>query len=288
MTSNIPEVLAIEGEDSQTIPLILDSPHSGTHYPSDFNHQADLARLRQAEDTHVHTLWQGAVSHGSVLMHALFPRSYVDANRSDDDIDPSQLEGAYPEPLKPTVKSQLGIGLCWTRVPPDGEPMYRQPLTAQQVQERVNAYHRPYHRTLRRLLDQSHERWGAVWHINCHSMQNHASAMSTQPKGTLRPDFVLGDRDGTTADSEFTDTVAKFLRSLGYQVSINDPYKGVELIRANGNPAHNRHSIQVEVNRRLYMDEINREPNPDFDTLQQTFTSLSQHIAGYIHTKLQG
>ena len=71
-------------------------------------------------------------------------------------------------------------------------------------------------------------------------------------------------------------------------MSINDPYKGVELIRVNGNPAHNRHSIQVEVNRRLYMDEINREPNPDFDTLQQTFTSLSQHIAGYIHTKLQG
>lgn len=288
MNLHIPGVLTIEGEIDQKIPLVLDSPHSGTQYPEDFHHQADPARLRQAEDTHVHALWQGAVGHGAVLIHALFPRAYVDANRADDDIDPDHLDGIYPEKLRPSVKSQLGIGLCWTRVPPDGEPMYRKPLTARQVLSRVNTYHRPYHQHLRRLLDHSHQKWGAVWHINCHSMQNKASAMSTQARGTLRPDFVLGDRDGTTAEAGFTESVARFLRDKGYEVAINDPYKGMELIRANGDPAQDRHSMQIEVNRRLYMDEISREPNKGYADLQATFSSLSAHLNTYIQDQLKG
>ncbi len=288
MSLHIPGVLSVEGEHTQTTPLVLDSPHSGTEYPQDFNHQADPALLRQAEDTHVHTLWQGALQSGAVLLHAHFPRAYVDANRAQDDIDPQQLQGDYPEPLKPSVKSQLGIGLCWTRVPPDGGPLYAQMLTAEQVLHRVNTYHRPYHQQLRRLLDHSHARFGAVWHIDCHSMQNHASAMSTQPKGTLRPDFVLGDRDGQTCEPGFTQAVAEFLRGKGFHVTINDPYKGVELIRANGNPAQGRHSMQIEVNRRLYMDEKTRLPHAGFDALQNTYTDLAAHLSAYIHHALQG
>lgn len=288
MSLVVPGVLVIEGEASQSSPLVLDSPHSGTDYPADFQHQADPARLRQAEDTHVHALWRGAVDQGAVLLHALFPRAYVDANRADDDIDPAHLEGTYPEQLRPTVKSQLGIGLCWTRVPPEGEPMYPKALTASQVLARVNTYHRPYHQQLRRLLDASHQRWGSVWHVNCHSMQNQASAMSTQPRGTLRPDFVLGDRDGSTAQVQFSQVTAEFLKNRGYVVTINDPYKGMELIRANGDPARGRHSMQIEVNRRLYMDEVTREPHSGFVDLQATFAALSTHLLTYIAGQLKG
>ena len=288
MSLHLPGVLSIEGESDQTLALVLDSPHSGTHYPDDFNHQADPALLRQAEDTHVHTLWSGALKSGAVLLHAHFPRAYVDANRAHDDLDPRHLEGEYPEPLQPSVKSELGIGLCWTRVPPEGGPLYAKPLTAAQVWQRVSTYHQPYHQHLRRLIDQSHARFGGVWHINCHSMQNQASAMSTQPKGTRRPDFVLGDRDGQTCEPAFTQTVAEFLRARGFHVTINDPYKGVELVRAHGHPAQGRHSMQIEVNRRLYMDEVTREPNDGFAELQQTYTDLAAHLSAYIHHALEG
>ena len=242
-------------------------------------------------------LWEGAAPHAGFalwaplardidLLHAGRPLGAVlrllDANRAEDDIDPAQLDGAYPHPLRPSVKSQLGIGLVWTRVPPEGGPMYAQPLTATQVLARVETFHRPYHQALRRLLDASHTRWGAVWHINCHSMQNHASAMSTQPRGTPRPDFVLGDRDGTSCEPAFTRAVAEFLRGRGYDVAINDPYKGMELIRANGDPARARHSMQIEVNRRLYMNELTREPHDGFAQLQSTFTELARHLAGHI------
>ena len=288
MTEHIPGVLSVEGLESRRLPLVFDSPHSGTDYPDDFDHLADRATLRHAEDTHVHDLWRGAVAAGAVLLHAHFPRSYVDANRAPDDMDPAQMTGVYPVPLHPSVKSALGIGLCWTRVPPEGGPMYAQPLTAEAVHARVLRYHRPYQARLRALLDEAHGRWGRVWHVDCHSMQEVASAMSTQARGTPRPDFVLGDRDGAACAADFTDAVAGFLRGRGYSVAINDPYKGMELIRANGDPARGRHSMQIEVNRKLYMDERTREPHAGYGALRATFDDLSHHLAAFVEAALQG
>ncbi len=283
---NIARVLSVEGIDTQQIPLVLDSPHSGTDYPDDFGHTVDPVKLRHAEDTHVHDLWAGAVLSGAVLLHALFPRSYIDPNRAADDMDPDQIAGVFPRPLNPGIKSGLGIGLCWTREPPGGGPLYDRKLTAAQIVHRLDTYHQPYQSQLRTLLDAAHQRWGAVWHINCHSMQEVASAMSTQKRGTSRPDFVLGDLDGTSCEPGLTESVRSYLVAHGYSVAINDPYKGMELIRANGDPSQRRHSMQIEVNRKLYMNEATREPNAGYGALQDTFTDLSGHLAAYIVAQL--
>lgn len=277
----IPGVLEVMGADSQHVPLVFDSPHSGTDYPADFRPIADRAALRMAEDTHVHTLFAGVVDIGGVMLHALFPRSYADTNRAVDDLDPAQIDGTLAMPLRPSVKSRNGIGLCWTRVPPDGAPMYDRPLTAAEVQHRIDTYHQPYQTTLRSLLDSTHARWGQVWHVNCHSMPHHASAMSPEPMGTTRADFVLGDRDGTSCAPVLTQTIRDFLVARGVSVGINDPYKGMELVRANGNPTANRHSIQIEINRRLYMDEATRQPNKGFSALQVLLNDLSAHLAEF-------
>lgn len=280
--TRIPGVLEVLGAESQRLPLVFDSPHSGTVYPQDFDPIAERGLLRMAEDTHVHTLFSGAVDAGAVLLHALFPRAYADTNRAMDDLDPSQIDGEMPWPLRPSVKSRQGIGLCWTCVPPDGTPMYDRVLTAAEVQHRVATYHQPYQATLRNLLEASHARWGQVWHVDCHSMPHHASAMSPEPKGTTRADFVLGDRDGTACAPAFTAAIHEFLTARGVSVGINDPYKGMELVRANGNPASHRHSIQIEINRRLYMDEATREPNDGFAPLHSMLTELSAHLAEFV------
>lgn len=282
MSEHIPNVLTIEGRETQSIPLVLDSPHSGVIYPPDFNHAVDPQRLRHAEDTHVHDLWRGAVDHGAVLLHALFPRSYIDCNRREDDMAPVQIEGEMPFPLNPGEKSRLGIGLCWTREPPGGGPLYDRKLTAPEVMARIETYHRPYRQALRELLDATHARFGEVWHIDCHSMQEVASAMSDQPRGTPRPDFVLGDRDGTTCAPELTAMVRDFLVGRGYSVAINDPYKGQALIIDNGAPDRGRHSMQIEVNRKLYMDEASREPNAGYGQIRDTFTDLTAALASFI------
>lgn len=63
--------------------------------------------------------------------------------------------------------------------------------------------------------------------------------------------------------------------------------KGMELVRANGVSSAHRHSIQIEINRRLYMDEATREPNEGFAPLQATLTDLAAQLADFVAAQPQ-
>lgn len=275
-------ILNVEGEEGQSIPLIIDSPHSGTEYPLDFNHQADFAKLRQAEDTYVDELYEYVSSIGGIFLEAKFPRSYIDLNRSETDFMFDDLNENHNNASKikfsPTIKSELGIGLVWLKTPPNGEPMYKDKITLKQLMDRVNIYHRPYHRKLKNILENTYNKFGKFYHVNAHSMQNQATAMSDQPEGTIRPDFVIGDREGTTCERKFTDLIVDFLRGLNYSVDINKPYKGMELVKAYSDPLQNMNSVQIEVNRKLYMNEENREKIDNFKILQKDLEKLINEI----------
>lgn len=270
--------LARPGE--RHVPLVLDSPHSGTEYPDDFQPAVPMERLRHAEDSFVDELYAAGPSLGATLLAARFPRSYIDPNRSILDVDPSLLAAPWPGPAIPSRKTELGIGLIW-RILDDGQPIYGRKLSVDEVKQRIVKYHQPYQRALKDALDAVHEHFGAVYHLNLHSMPALSSVVSEEGPGKPRADFVLGDRDGTTCDPEFTDFVAKALRDMGYDVKVNDPYKGVELVRAFSDPKAKRHSLQVEVNRRLYMDEASRQKSSGFDTLRDNLTRLLEKVAAY-------
>ena len=288
------KILNVEGDEGQSIPLIIDSPHSGTEYPLDFNHQADFAQLRQAEDSYVDELYKHVSSIGGVFLDAKFPRSYIDPNRSENDFILEDLHeknnNACEIKFKPTIKSQLGIGLVWLKVPPNGELMYKDKITLKQLMHRVNTYHRPYHKILKNILDNTYKKFGNFYHVNAHSMQNQATAMSDQLQGTKRPDFVIGDREGTSCKRRFTDLIVDFLKSLNYSVDVNYPYKGMELVRAYSDPLQNKNSVQIEVNRKLYMNEETREKIDNFKILKQDLKKLineikKQYDEGYLWTK---
>src|SRR4051812_10582149 len=129
-------------------PLVFDSPHSGTAYPADFGHVCDPALLRHAEDTHVEKLYAFAPALGIGWVEALFPRSYLDANRSEREIDVEMLDGPWPGPLEtdPVVlgKVRLGKGLVWKNLD-DGQPIYARRLRPQELLDRIERYWRPYH-----------------------------------------------------------------------------------------------------------------------------------------------
>ncbi len=262
------------------VPVVYDSPHSGTVYPPDFDYAVDFAELRRAEDTLVEQLYAAAPLHGATLIAARFPRSYVDANRSLLDIDAELLDGVWPGPINTSRKTGKGIGLVW-RLTDTGTPIYKRKLSVAEVQARIANCYAPYHKALREAINAARKHYGAVWHIDCHSMPATSNVLSEEGPGVERADFVLGDRDGTTCSPGFTQFVAGTLRSMGYDVRINDPYKGVELVRAYSDPADHRHSLQIEVNRKLYMNEITREPNAGFDTLQANLTTLIAAISAY-------
>jgi len=262
------------------IALVCDSPHSGTTYPADFAYAIDAQTLRSGEDTHVETLWQAIPKVGGTLLAAQFPRSYIDPNREPDDIDAELLDGPWPQPLHPTEKTRLGHGLIWRKA--KGQAIYDRRLGVAEVQQRIARYHRPYHAALSREIDAAYQRFGAVWHLNLHSMPaNSYEALELHSDHPLA-DFVLGDRDGTTCAPEFVDLVAQALRAQGFRVALNDPFKGVALIARIGQPSQRRHSLQIEVNRALYMDETTCVRSANFAAMQTALTNVSRQISAYI------
>ena len=262
------------------VPLVVDSPHSGIEYPDDFRPAVPPEKLRQAEDAFVDDLYASTPALGATLIAARFPRSYIDPNRSLLDIDTSLLDSPWPGPAIASRKTQLGIGLIW-RVLDTGEPIYGRKLTVEEVKQRIVRYHQPYQRAVKQALDEAFDHFGGVWHLNVHSMPAMSSRISEEGPGKPRADFVLGDRDGTTCEPEFTALVAESLRGLGYDVKVNDPYKGVELVRAFSDPKAGRHSLQIEVNRRLYMDERTREKTAGFAGLKANLDQMLRRVAEY-------
>jgi N-formylglutamate deformylase len=268
----------------EALPLVLDSPHSGNDYPADFDHLPPRELVRQAEDSYVNELYAMAPDLGATLVEALFPRAYIDPNRNLADVDAALLAEPWPGLVTPSRKTELGIGLVW-RLAQGGVPMYGRRLTVVEVQRRVADCYEPYHAAVAAAIDERHRAFGAVWHIDCHSMPAVGDVMSDDP-GRLRAQFVLGDRDGTTCELELTSFVAATLRTMGYDVAINDPYKGVELVRRHGRPAERRHSLQIEINRRLYLDEKTLAKHAGFATLQANLRRLLEALAGYVRGRI--
>ena len=267
------------------LPLICDSPHSGTNYPADFVTTVPRKQLRLAEDTDVEALWEAAPRHGAVLLAAQFPRAYIDANRAVDDLDPAILAGHWPTALHPTGKSRLGYGLVWSRLAAD-LPLYDQPLPAAMVHSRIERCWKPYRAALSAATARAVAEFGAIWHLNLHSMPSNAyQKLGIVPTRPLA-DFVLGDRDGTTCEPMLVSVIESSVRAHGYTVARNDPYKGAALIAEIGNPGKGFHSLQVEVRRSLYMDEVTRERTAGFAALQSCMEDTLAAVAAYVRSQL--
>lgn len=283
MSYELPGVLWRRDPPGAELPLVLDSPHSGSLYPDDFDFCCPLPILRRAEDCYVDELYEAAPQFGATLIAAAFPRSYVDANRAPDDIDPTLLAGELPAGLNLHPVSRVGLV---RRHAQPGVPIYDRKLSPDEVLARIEHYHTPYHRELAETCDRLYAGFGALWHVNCHSMPSNGGRSGPDRQRGERGDFVLGDRDGTTCNAEFTAFVAGFLRGLAYEVRINDGYKGVEIVRRQGHPDANRHSLQIEVDRSLYMDQKTLEKSAGFDRLKSHLGRLVEAIAGFVRSRI--
>lgn len=281
MSFEIPGVLWRRDPRGAEMPLVFDSPHSGSHYPEDFRFSCPLDLLRTAEDTYVDELYAAAPELGATLIGAVFPRSYLDPNRAADDLDTALVDEPWPFSLSSSHKTRAGLGVV-RRVARPGIPIYDRKLTIAEVLSRVERCHTPYHTVLEEACQRAHCKFGVVWHVNCHSMPSQRSGK----KGGHCADFVLGDRDGTTCAPQFTEFVARVLRGRGYTVRINEVYKGVEIVKRQGRPAAQRHSLQIEVDRALYMDQKTLEKTPNFGPLRDDITYLIRRLGEFANAGL--
>jgi N-formylglutamate amidohydrolase len=259
-------------------PVVFNSPHSGRTYPSVFLKASRLTAvaLRKSEDAYMDLLLSGVVSSGATLMHAHFPRAYLDLNREPYELDPALFKEELPDYANShSMRVVGGLGTI-ARVVNEQEEIYRSPPSLGAALERINRLYKPYHGTLRELLGAKRDAFGYAVLVDCHSMPSNAREKSNGQS----PDFVLGDRFGASCPREMVRLVEKYLTELGYSVALNKPYAGGYITERYGTPHQGRHALQIEVNRALYMDE-------ETLALRRDFRNLRAHLTGLAATMIE-
>lgn len=258
-------------------PIIFNSPHSGSVYPNEFlkASRIDLTALRRSEDSFMDELIGGLSERGFPVVRVNFPRSYVDVNREPYELDPRMFSGRLPSFANTrSMRVAGGLGTI-PRVVGDGQEIYRERLRVDDALARIEALYKPYHRALRRLINKAHQAFGTVVVVDCHSMPS-IGVSRDEPR---RPDVVIGDRYGTSCAPLLPDMVEETMSRLGYSVGRNKPYAGGFITEHYGNPASGLHTIQLELNRAIYMDERRRERSARFAQVVADFAALAEALA---------
>ncbi len=234
--------------------LVFASPHSGAVYPDDMGAAEGLSKasLRSAEDAAVDRLLAAGAAAGAVLIAGRIGRAYVDLNRAPDDLDPALIADC-PEGPPPGLKTLAGYGVV-PRLAGDGTPLYDRRLTLEEARGRIAQVHAPYHAALGELMQAARDRHGRAVLVDWHSMPTRA----TGPNG---PDVVLGDRHGTSCATGLTRRLRALFEALGWRVALNRPYAGGYATQLWGRPDEGFEAIQIELNRRLYWDEVAGAPS---------------------------
>jgi N-formylglutamate deformylase len=279
----LPGVLLYTPPAGTSAPVVFDVPRSGREYPAAFHTTAPFADVHFLVSMYVEEIWGLAPQAGCGLLYALFVNNWIDANRGLADLDPALLAEPWPEPLAPSEKTGRGMGLIHSSVR-NGHKLYNRKLTVAEVRNRIDHYWKPYHDRLAALIAAERDRAGIAYHLSCHCMGTIGPA-SSHDAGQRRKDFCLSDRDGTTSSREFMDVIAGAIRSHGYSVSYNDPFKGAESIRLHANPAGGVHSVQIEVIKELFFSEATFEKHPNFDQVRTDMGKVAAVIADYARSQ---
>lgn len=252
--------------------VVADSPHSGCEYPDDFGFACDFSELRKAEDAGVDALYDFFPGLGVPFLQAQFPRAYIDPNRRDAVTEKFLKEGDGS--FRPS-RDALLRKKC---TPRSDQDVYDRKLSLSEVFNRVAGYYQPYHDRLAELLDETHAREGRVVHLNLHSMPS----VTRRGRAPNKYDVILGTRDGETAAPELVAELKRLLEDKGYKVGVNVPgYRGAEIVRRTGHPDENRHAIQIEINRSLYMDEETVTPLPGMAKLRDDLKDVMTEFVAF-------
>ncbi|HEY8591502.1 MAG TPA: N-formylglutamate amidohydrolase [Sphingomicrobium sp.] len=251
-----------------SLPVLLSVPHAGRDYPDWLvdNAPAGKAALRSLEDPLVDRLVWRALQRGCGAVVARTPRAAIDCNRGEEDVDPSVVDGAPRGRV--TARARGGLGIVPARTQQHGY-LWRRPITSLQLDERLDQAHRPYHRAIAELLSETVDRFGCALLLDCHSMP-------PPPKGVAP--IVFGDCRGRTADGWIVREAVAIAQSCGFEAAVNDPFAGGHVVARHGAPAQGVHALQIEVDRRCYLDDSMHEPGPGFDRVAAFLDRLALEL----------
>jgi len=262
--------------------IVIASPHSGRNYLSSVKEQSilDPITLRSSEDAFVDELMDFAPALGIPLICSEIPRAFVDLNRARDELDPAIIEGIKPNRQNPRVISGLGV---IPRVVANGKEIYSGKLSKEAAIERLENFWDPYHSKLAELLDRARQQFGYSILIDTHSMPHEAILNASSSFRTSQ--IVLGDRYGAACAPEIINDLIKLISKNGLRASRNIPFSGAYIVQKYGSPGLNRHAIQLEIDRSIYMDERKIQKLEKFHKLKNKLQSIMRDFS-QIHTCL--
>lgn len=239
-------------EPADDTPVLVEVPHAGMWVDAEAATWTAVPThcLARDADLYVDELFADAPELGATLQRARMSRFLVDLNRGEDDYDRLAVEGGSD------VDRPRGV--IW-RVASDGSAVLRDRLPRSEWERRMDRFHRPYHRSLRTILDRKRERFGFAVMICAHSMPTPRRSFGTSPPA----DVVPGTRGRTSAADRYIDLVDTVARERGWKVRHDVPYRGGYATGHYGRPDDGVHAVQVELARRLYMDERSLARTPD-------------------------
>jgi N-formylglutamate amidohydrolase len=237
------------------LPVLLSVPHSGRDYPDWLLGLASAGKtsLTLLEDPLVDRLVWRALQRGCGAVIARAPRAAVDCNRAEDEVDPSVIDGTRRGHV--TARARGGLGIVPARTQQHGY-LWRRAISKEQLEDRLADAHRPYHVAIEDQLALLLGRFGCALLLDCHSMP-------PPPAGV--PPVVFGDCRGRTADPWLSQEAMAIARRCGFESGLNDPFAGGHVIERHAAPARRIHALQIELDRRCYLDRSLRSPGPGFD-----------------------
>lgn len=228
---------------ASVVPMILSVPHCGTAFPEELQGHFVPEMMQAPDDTDwfVHELYNFASELGITIIHAYYSRWVIDLNR-DPDSKPLYDDGRIITALT-TTTDFFGKSIYTS---PDFEP------NAQEIERRRALYYKPYHDKIAELLAERKDRFGKVLLWDAHSIRHQVPTIQE----AIFPDMILGNNDGRTAHQRLIDSALQNLSSGPYGVNHNHPFKGGQITRGFGKPEENVHALQLEMNKILYMDDL--------------------------------
>jgi N-formylglutamate deformylase len=241
--------------------VVLHVPHDSTVLPDEVRDQYVLDdmqlehELRVMTDHHTYALF-GADESPEFAVRAPVSRLVVDMERFEDD---------EAEPM-----ARRGMGVIYTRGS-NGQRL-RRDLAPLERQTLLESYYHPHHAQLDETVTRILDVHGRCLVLDCHSFPAIALPYEQVQSAHKRPDICIGSDDFHTPPRLLQAFVSEFER-VGWSVAVNDPFSGA-LVPA---PYYRRDArvtgIMVEVNRRLYLDEINATPLRDFLDIRESVIS---------------
>lgn len=275
-----PEHFEVREPARQTIPFVYNSPHSGRCYPESFlaDSNLDSMSIRRSADHYVDDLFADAPELGAPLLAAHFPRAYLDVNREPFELDPRMFDGPLPPYANiGSMRVAGGLGTI-PRIVAENMDIYRRKLSVAEGLSRIEAIYKPYHVCLRRLIAATHARFGICVLIDCHSMPGNIRLSGSN----VKPDFIIGDRYGTSASAEISRAALSFLNDMGFAAVRNKPYAGGFITEHYGRPVRGLHALQIEINRGLYVDEGTLSKRPEFDAIAAALSLFMRQMADFV------